>query len=62
MATDQDFADYVLEQLRHVPRVRHRKMFGEYAVYSNDKVVARYSRNTARSAKRRRTPVPSCTS
>lgn len=40
MATDQDFADYVLEQLRDVPRVQHRKMFGEYAVYANDRVVA----------------------
>lgn len=40
MATDQDFAGYVLEQLREVPRVRHRKMFGEYAVYANDRVVA----------------------
>jgi len=40
MATDQEFADYVLEQLREVPRVRHRKMFGEYAVYASDRVVA----------------------
>ena len=40
MATDQEFADYVLEQLREVHRVRHRKMFGEYAVYASDRVVA----------------------
>lgn len=40
MGSNQEFADYVLEQLRLVRRVRHRKMFGEYAVYANEKVVA----------------------
>jgi DNA transformation protein len=40
MATDQEFADYVLEQLRDVRGVRHQKMFGEYAVYANERVVA----------------------
>lgn len=40
MATDQQFADYVVEQLRGVPRVRTHKMFGEYALYLGDKVVA----------------------
>ena len=40
MASDQDFVDYIGEQLRAVPRVSHRKMFGEYAIYVGDKVVA----------------------
>lgn len=40
MASDKTFVDYVLEQLRGVRRVRHRAMFGEYAVYVGDKVVA----------------------
>lgn len=40
MASDQEFMDYVSEQLRGVPRVSHRKMFGEYAVYVGEKVVA----------------------
>lgn len=40
MATDQQYADYVMEQLRRVPGASHRKMFGEYAVYAGRKVVA----------------------
>lgn len=40
MATDQQYADYVMEQLRRVPGASHKKMFGEYAVYSGGKVVA----------------------
>jgi TfoX/Sxy family transcriptional regulator of competence genes len=40
VASDKEFADYVLEQLRGVPRASHRKMFGEYAVYVGEKVVA----------------------
>ena len=40
MASDQSFMDYVAEQLRHTPRFSYRKMFGEYAAYSGDKVIA----------------------
>jgi TfoX/Sxy family transcriptional regulator of competence genes len=40
MASDQEFVDYVCEQLRGVPRLSHRKMFGEYAIYVGEKVVA----------------------
>ena len=40
MATDQQYADYVMEQLRRVPGASHKKMFGEYAVYAGGKVVA----------------------
>jgi TfoX/Sxy family transcriptional regulator of competence genes len=40
MASDQSFMDYVAEQLRHIPRFSYRKMFGEYAAYSGDKVIA----------------------
>ena len=40
MASDQKFVDYVCEQLRGVPRVSHRKMFGEYGIYVGDKIVA----------------------
>ena len=39
MATTQDFIDYVCEQIAGVGNVRHRKMFGEYMVYVNDKPV-----------------------
>jgi DNA transformation protein and related proteins len=40
MATSQSTIDFVLDQLRDVPGVRAGKMFGEYALYCGDKVVA----------------------
>jgi TfoX/Sxy family transcriptional regulator of competence genes len=40
MASDQGFVDYVCEQLRGSGKVTHRKMFGEYAIYLDEKVVA----------------------
>lgn len=40
MATKQATADYMLDQLSSLPEVRLRKMFGEYALYCNEKVVA----------------------
>jgi TfoX/Sxy family transcriptional regulator of competence genes len=40
MATDASFAEYVLEQIELPGRVALRKMFGEYALYVDDRVVA----------------------
>ncbi|MBI3147847.1 MAG: TfoX/Sxy family protein [Betaproteobacteria bacterium] len=40
MATDQQFADYVLDQIREAGAISFRRMFGEYAVYCDSKVVA----------------------
>lgn len=40
MATTQDFIDYVAEQIDLGVRLSYRKMFGEYAVYVDGKVVA----------------------
>ena len=40
MASDQEFVDFVTEQLRDVRGISHRKMFGEYALYVGEKVVA----------------------
>ncbi len=40
MATDQSTVDYLLDQLSGLPAVRARKMFGEYALYYEEKVVA----------------------
>lgn len=40
MATKQDTVDYLLDQLSGVRNVRVRKMFGEYALYKDDRVVA----------------------
>lgn len=40
MATKQATVDFILDQLAEAGEVRARKMFGEYALYCNDKVVA----------------------
>ncbi|HEX8779251.1 MAG TPA: TfoX/Sxy family protein [Rhodanobacter sp.] len=40
MATDRDFIDYVIEQAGLGDRLSHKKMFGEYALYVDGKVVA----------------------
>lgn len=36
MASDQDFVDYVAEQLREAGTIRSRKMFGEYGLFCDD--------------------------
>jgi DNA transformation protein len=40
MASDQKTVDYITEQMQRAGNVRSRKMFGEYAVYCDDKVIA----------------------
>ena len=40
MATKRSTFEYIEDQLADVPGVRSRKMFGEYALYAGDKVVA----------------------
>lgn len=40
MATDRDFIDYVAEQVALGARLTHKRMFGEYALYVDSKVVA----------------------
>lgn len=40
MATSQSTIDFILDQLSELPRVRAKKMFGEYALYCDEKVVA----------------------
>jgi hypothetical protein len=37
MATTVDFIEYVCSQIEGVGAVRHKKMFGEYMVYVNNK-------------------------
>jgi TfoX/Sxy family transcriptional regulator of competence genes len=39
MASDIDFVEYVVGQIKEAGVVRFRKMFGDYAVYVNNKVV-----------------------
>ena len=40
MSTKQSTIDFLVEQIQPVGNVRSRKMFGEYALYCNEKVVA----------------------
>lgn len=40
MSTDPAFADYVLDQVRGAGGVAIRRMFGEYGLYCDGKVVA----------------------
>ena len=40
MATKVSTIEYIEDQLAEVPEVHSRKMFGEYALYVGDKVVA----------------------
>jgi len=40
MATSRSTTDFILDQLASVPNVRVRKMFGEYALYCDEKLVA----------------------
>jgi DNA transformation protein and related proteins len=40
MATSERTIDFLLDQLVAVPGMRTRKMFGEYALYCGEKVVA----------------------
>jgi len=40
MSTSQSTIDFLLDQLSGLANVHSRKMFGEYALYCGDKVVA----------------------
>ncbi|MCC6559997.1 MAG: TfoX/Sxy family protein [Xanthomonadales bacterium] len=40
MATDREFVDYLVEQIALGDRLTFKKMFGEYALYLDAKVVA----------------------
>lgn len=40
MATRQSTIDFLIDQLSSLPSIRSRKMFGEYALYCDEKVVA----------------------
>lgn len=40
MSSTQSMMDFVLDQLSGLPSVRARKMFGEYAIYLDEKMAA----------------------
>ena len=45
MATDKDMLNYILEQINNAGEIRYLKMFGEYTIYSDDKIFALVSDN-----------------
>ena len=40
MATDQSFVEFIVDQVENVGQITYKKMFGEYALYCEGKVVA----------------------
>jgi DNA transformation protein and related proteins len=40
MASDLSFVEYILDQIKGSEQVSFKKMFGEYAIYYDNKVVA----------------------
>lgn len=40
VASDQDFVEYVVDQMDPACEVSHKKMFGEYGLYSGGKLFA----------------------
>ena len=40
MSSDKSFVDFIVDQIENARQITYKKMFGEYAVYYKDKVVA----------------------
>jgi len=40
MSSDENFVKFLAEQMEDAGVIRYRKMFGEYAIYCDEKVVA----------------------
>ncbi|MCX6266082.1 MAG: TfoX/Sxy family protein [Bacteroidetes bacterium] len=40
MASDQSFVEFIVDQIENVGQITFKKMFGEYALYCEGKVVA----------------------
>ena len=40
MASDKEFIDFVVEQIENAGQITYKKMFGEYAIYSDNKIFA----------------------
>ncbi|MCZ2356130.1 MAG: TfoX/Sxy family protein [Bacteroidia bacterium] len=38
MASDPNFVDFVLEQIKNAGEITAKKMFGEYGIYSDEKI------------------------
>ena len=40
MASDRDFVEFIVDQIENAGAIRYRMMFGEYAIYCDEKVTA----------------------
>ena len=40
MASDKSFVDFVVDQIENAGQITYKKMFGEYALYCDGKVIA----------------------
>ena len=40
MASDQSFVEFVVDQMENAGDITYKKMFGEYGLYCDDKIVA----------------------
>ena len=40
MSSDKEFVDFVVSQIKNAGIITYKKMFGEYAVYSDGKIAA----------------------
>jgi TfoX/Sxy family transcriptional regulator of competence genes len=47
MASDLDYVQYIIDQIRIYGTITYKKIFGEYLIYSNDKPVVMICDNTA---------------
>lgn len=45
MASDKGLIEYIAEQMSEAGDIRYRKMFGEYGIYCDDKMIAIVSDN-----------------
>jgi len=47
MASDLDYVQYVIDQIKINGKITYKKMFGEYLIYLNNKPVVMVCDNTA---------------
>jgi TfoX/Sxy family transcriptional regulator of competence genes len=40
MSSDENFVKFVVDQIENAGAIHYKKMFGEYAIYSDGKIVA----------------------
>jgi TfoX/Sxy family transcriptional regulator of competence genes len=45
MASDKSFVEFIVDQVLNAGHITYRKMFGDYTLYCDDKVVALISDN-----------------